>query len=164
MFIFLWIRMLLLQLLKVVYSKKLKSNGACWNSESQCVDPLWRVFYWEQPCQKHSWTPQKGYSVERTPNVAVVKLGDGYEQRQTKGINPLMDKYSLTFTGVDDAKCSRPNAAKAADAFLKRVWRCSLSTGRHLILECRSCLSADHGALTKTGPLYELTATFEQVR
>ncbi|EBP9663407.1 phage tail protein, partial [Salmonella enterica subsp. enterica] len=47
-----------------------------------------------------TWTPQRAYQVERTPNVAVVKLGDGYEQRQTKGINPLMDKYSLTFRGV----------------------------------------------------------------
>lgn len=37
-----------------------------------------------------TWTPQKAYSVERTPNVAVVKLGDGYEQRQVKGINPLV--------------------------------------------------------------------------
>jgi hypothetical protein len=53
-----------------------------------------------------TWTPQKGYSVERTPNVAVVKLGDGYEQRQTKGINPLMDKYSLTFRReLQSAKC-----------------------------------------------------------
>jgi phage-related protein len=93
-----------------------------------------------------TWTPQKGYSAERTPNIAVVKLGDGYEQRQTKGINPLMDKYSLTFTGVDDAKCSRPNAAKAAMLSSRHVWRCSLSTGRHLILEYRSCLSAAHGA------------------
>ena len=29
-----------------------------------------------------TWTPQRAYQVERTPNVAVVKLGDGYEQRQ----------------------------------------------------------------------------------
>ena len=110
-----------------------------------------------------TWSPQKGYSVERTPNVAVVKLGDGYEQRQTKGVNPLMDKYSLTFTGVDDAKCSRPNAAKAADAFLKArmavqsfYWTPS-DTGVQALFVCRSW------SLTKTGPLHELTATFEQV-
>lgn len=64
-----------------------------------------------------TWSPQKGYSAERTPNVAVVKLGDGYEQRQTKGINTLMAKYSLTFKGVDGS-CNRPNAAKEANAFL----------------------------------------------
>lgn len=43
-----------------------------------------------------TWSPQKGFTVTRTPNVSVVSLGDGYEQRQVKGINPLMDSYSLT--------------------------------------------------------------------
>jgi phage-related protein len=110
-----------------------------------------------------TWTPQKGYSSERTPNVAVVKLGDGYEQRQTKGINPLMDKYSLTFTGVE-MRNARPNAAKAADAFLKArmavqsfYWTPS-DTGVQKLFVCRSW------SMTKTGPLYELTATFEQLR
>lgn len=27
-----------------------------------------------------TWSPQKGFTVSRAPNVAVVKLGDGYEQ------------------------------------------------------------------------------------
>lgn len=90
-----------------------------------------------------TWTPQKGYSVERTPNVAVVKLGDGYEQRQVKGINPLMDKYSLTFRGVSGA--CRSNPAKDAEAFLKARGRLNRSTGRHPIRECGSCLSAAPG-------------------
>ncbi|MDT3641178.1 phage tail protein, partial [Cronobacter sakazakii] len=41
--------------------------------------------------QTFTWSPQKAFTIEHTPNVAVVKLGDGYEQRQVKGINPLMD-------------------------------------------------------------------------
>ncbi|WP_333891007.1 phage tail protein [Atlantibacter subterraneus] len=109
------------------------------------------------------WKPQKGYSVERTPNVAVVKLGDGYEQRQVRGINPLMDKYALTFIGVNDAKCSKPNMARAAEAFLKArmavesfYWTPS-DTGVQALFVCRSW------NMTKTGPLYELSATFEQV-
>lgn len=109
------------------------------------------------------WKPQKGYSVERTPNVSVVKLGDGYEQRQVRGINPLMDKYALTFIGVNDAKCSKPNVARAAEAFLKArmavesfYWTPS-DTGVQALFVCRSW------NMTKTGPLYELTATFEQV-
>ncbi|CCJ73478.1 FIG00553480: hypothetical protein [Cronobacter condimenti 1330] len=40
--------------------------------------------------------------MSRKPNVAVVRPGDGYEQRQVKGINPLMDKYSLVIRGTDD--------------------------------------------------------------
>lgn len=62
--------------------------------------------------------PTKGFTASRTPNVAVVKLGDGYEQRQVKGINPLMDSYSLTFMGTD-GKCNKPNVAKQAEAFIK---------------------------------------------
>jgi len=109
-----------------------------------------------------TWTPQKAYSVERTPNVTVVKLGDGYEQRQTKGINPLMDKYALTFKGVDD-KCGRVNVARMAEAFLKArmavesfYWTPSM-TGVRALFVCRSW------NMVKNGPLYELTATFEQV-
>lgn len=108
------------------------------------------------------WTPQKAYSLERTPNVAVVNLGDGYEQRQTKGINPLMDKYALTFKGVDD-KCGRVNVARMAEAFLKArmavesfYWTPSM-TGARALFVCRSW------NMVKNGPLYELTATFEQV-
>ncbi|WP_318378868.1 phage tail protein [Enterobacter sp.] len=108
-----------------------------------------------------TWTPQRSYSVNRTPNVAVVKLGDGYEQRQVKGINPLMDKYSLVFRGVD-GKC-RVNAAKQAEAFLKArmavesfYWTPSM-TGVRALFVCRSW------NMVKNGPLYELTATFEQV-
>lgn len=109
-----------------------------------------------------TWKPQRGYSAERTPNVAVVTLGDGYEQRQTKGINPLMAKYSLAFKGVD-GNCNRPNPAKQAEIFLTArmaveafYWTPS-DTGVQALFVCRSW------NMTKTGPLYELSATFEQV-
>lgn len=110
-----------------------------------------------------TWSPQKGFTGDRTPDVAVVKLGDGYEQRQVKGINPLMGKYSLTFIGYDDAKCLRPNAAKEADAFLTQrmavesfYWTPS-DTGVKALYVCRSW------SLQKTGSVHQLTATFEQV-
>ncbi|UYU30268.1 phage tail protein [Siccibacter colletis] len=109
------------------------------------------------------WSPQKGYSVESAPNVAVVKLGDGYEQRQVKGINPLMPKYSLTFKGVEDRKCVRTNTAREAEAFIKArmavesfYWTPS-DTGVQGLFVCRSW------SMVKTGQMYELTATFEQV-
>jgi phage-related protein len=50
------------------------------------------------------WTPQRSYSVTRKPDVSVVKLGDGYEQRQVKGINPLLDSYTLVFKGSSAAE------------------------------------------------------------
>lgn len=108
------------------------------------------------------WIPQKGFTVSRTPNVAVVKLGDGYEQRQVKGINPLMDSYSLTFTGTDGL-CGRENTAKQAESFLKArmavesfYWTPS-DTGVQALFVCRAW------TLKKTGSYYELSATFEQV-
>lgn len=109
-----------------------------------------------------TWSPQKGFTASRAPNVAVVKLGDGYEQRQTKGINPLMDSYSLTFIGAD-GMCGRSNIAKDAEAFLKArmavesfYWTPS-DTVIRAIFVCRSW------SMKKTGGQYELTATFEQV-
>lgn len=110
-----------------------------------------------------TWIPQTGFTGERTPDVAVVKLGDGYEQRQVKGINPLMGKYSLTFIGYDDAKCAGQNVAKAADAFLRArmavesfYWTPS-DTGVQGLYVCRSW------SMQKTGAVYQLTGTFEQV-
>lgn len=43
------------------------------------------------------WRPIPGMSVPTEPNVRVIKFGDGYEQRQPKGINNNLQKYSLTF-------------------------------------------------------------------
>jgi phage-related protein len=109
-----------------------------------------------------TWSPQKGFTASRAPNVAVVKLGDGYEQRQVKGINPLMDSYSLTFMGTD-GQCSKPNVAKQAEAFIKArmaveafYWT-PLDTGVRALYVCRSW------SMKKTGPVFELSCTFEQV-
>ncbi|EOZ3195938.1 phage tail protein, partial [Yersinia enterocolitica] len=109
-----------------------------------------------------TWSPQKGFTASRAPNVAVVKLGDGYEQRQVKGINPLMDSYSLTFMGTD-GQCNKPNVAKQAEAFIKArmavesfYWT-PLDTGDRALYVCRSW------SMKKTGPVFELSCTFEQV-
>lgn len=109
-----------------------------------------------------TWSPQKGFTASRAPNVAVVKLGDGYEQRQVKGINPLMDSYSLTFMGTD-GRCNKPNVAKQAEAFIKArmaiesfYWT-PLDTGVRALYVCRSW------SMKKTGPVFELSCAFEQV-
>ncbi|EKN6276292.1 TPA: phage tail protein, partial [Yersinia enterocolitica] len=83
-------------------------------------------------------------------------------QRQVKGINPLMDSYSLTFMGTD-GKCNKPNVAKQAEAFIKArmaiesfYWT-PLDTGVRALYVCRSW------SMKKTGPVFELSCTFEQV-
>ena len=110
-----------------------------------------------------TWIPQTGFTGERTPDVAVVRLGDGYEQRQVKGINPLLGKYPLTFIGYDDLKCVRPNVAKAVDAFLRArmavesfYWT-PPDTGVQALYVCRSW------SMQKNKGVYILTGTFEQV-
>jgi phage-related protein len=109
-----------------------------------------------------TWVPQAGFQVSRAPNVAVVKLGDGYEQRQVKGINPLLDKYTLTFKGSNGA-CDRPNPVVDAEFFLKArmavesfYWT-PPDTERRALFVCRSW------SMTKNRGYYELTADFEQV-
>lgn len=105
--------------------------------------------------------PQKSMQIESAPDVAVVKLGDGYEQRQVKGINPLLKKYSLVFKGADD-KC-RDNNVKIAEDFIKArmavesfYWT-PPDTGEQGIYVCRSW------SINKNGAYWELTTTFEQV-
>lgn len=58
-----------------------------------------------------TWVPTYDATKTITPTVKVIKLGDGYEQRQGAGINRQPRKYSLMF--------KRPKAEiDAIDAFL----------------------------------------------
>lgn len=110
-----------------------------------------------------TWTPQRSYSVTREPNVSVIKLGDGYEQRQTKGINPLLDSYSLVFKGTSAGCGDAGNPAIQAEAFLRArgaveafYWTPSMD-GEQRLFVCRKW------NMTKDGSVFTLTATFEQV-
>lgn len=109
------------------------------------------------------WTPQRSYSVTSEPNVSVVKLGDGYEQRQAKGINTLLDSYTLVFKGSSAGCGDTGNVALQVDAFLRArgaveafYWTPSTDGVRRLFV-CR------RWSMTKDGPVCTLNATFEQV-
>lgn len=109
------------------------------------------------------WTPQRSYSVSSEPNVSVIKLGDGYEQRQTKGINPLLNSYTLVFKGTSAKSGDAGNVALQVDAFLRA--RCAVEAfywtpstdGVQRLFVCRKW------SMTKDGPVCTLNATFEQV-
>ena len=109
------------------------------------------------------WTPQRSYSVNSEPNVSVIKLGDGYEQRQTKGINPLLDRYTLVFKGTSAGCGDAGNVALQVDAFLRA--RCAVEAfywtpstdGVKRLFVCRKW------SMAKDGPVCTLNATFEQV-
>lgn len=108
-----------------------------------------------------TWIPQRAYSVARKPRVKVVKLGDGYEQRQPQGINTLLDVYQLTFRGSVNG-CGGQDVL-AAEQFIKEhgavdafLWTPSID-GIERRFVCRSW------NLEKDGGLYTLSCTFEQV-
>ena len=46
--------------------------------------------------------PDRGFTKQTKPNVLRAKFGDGYEQRKIKGINNMVESYSLAFS-------NRPN-------------------------------------------------------
>lgn len=109
-----------------------------------------------------SYKIQKGSQSEHEPDVAVVKLGDGYEQRQIKGINPLLSSYSVTVIGIDGIP-GKSNIARDADAFMRRQMAVHAfhwvtpDTNEELLFVCRKW------SLSKTYPVITFTATFEQV-
>ncbi|MDH2923797.1 phage-related protein [Nicoletella semolina] len=55
--------------------------------------------------------PQPHYSVESKPRRQVNQFGDGYQQRLTVGLNPLVRRYNLNFN------LKRQQAVKLADFF-----------------------------------------------
>ena len=41
--------------------------------------------------------PDKGFSVKRNPQVYEVSFGDGYQQRASRGLNPMTEEISVNF-------------------------------------------------------------------
>lgn len=105
---------------------------------------------------------ETGITASLEPDVAVVKLGDSYEQRQGKGINPLMASYPVTVKGLDGI-LGRANRAREAEAFIRRqgavqsFYWITPDTRERLLFVCRKW------SLTKTGIWFEFSGTFEQV-
>jgi phage-related protein len=44
-----------------------------------------------------SYIPERGAALEETPSVKPLKFGDGYEQREVEGINPIKQVWDLRF-------------------------------------------------------------------
>lgn len=51
-----------------------------------------------------TWIPDWNAQSSNSANVSKVQYGDGYVQRQTKGMNPIMRSWSLTFNNRTDAE------------------------------------------------------------
>lgn len=50
-----------------------------------------------------TWIPDWNAQSNVAANVARVQFGDGYVQRQTKGMNPITRSWNLTFNNRSDA-------------------------------------------------------------
>lgn len=59
------------------------------------------------------WIPDWNASSNNTPNISKIEFGDGYMQRQSKGMNPIKVVWNLNFNNRTDAE------ADALEAFLK---------------------------------------------
>lgn len=59
-----------------------------------------------------TWHPDASLSKNVEPRVTSAKFGDGYEQRAQVGLNPILEVWSVTFTGL-------PVEINAIEAFLK---------------------------------------------
>lgn len=51
-----------------------------------------------------TWDADFGATASREQRIKSVNFGDGYEQRQADGINPLRETWSLNFTNRDIAE------------------------------------------------------------
>lgn len=102
------------------------------------------------------WKVDPDMGVDSEPQVAVVKFGDGYEQRRVTGLNSNLKKYSVTIrtkrqdAGYLEDFLSEHNGVKAF------LWTPPYGY-RQIKVVCRKW-SVKAGLLQTT-----FTATFEQV-
>lgn len=102
------------------------------------------------------WIPDQGATLDETPSVRSVRFGDGYSQDAPNGLNPIMQKRNVSFSGRSlpetDAIIAFLRARGGTERFfythprdIQRLWKCS------------SWKQADGDS---TSPI---TATFEEV-
>lgn len=46
-----------------------------------------------------TWVPSKSFSKTNKPRVLTAQFGDGYSQRVSNGINPIVREWSVSFSG-----------------------------------------------------------------
>lgn len=47
------------------------------------------------------WVESAGTTIEEEPRISASRFGDGYEERAPDGLNPLRQRWSLTFRSVE---------------------------------------------------------------
>lgn len=100
------------------------------------------------PATTFTWYPDADSQHTCTPSVTVVKFGDGYELRQSSGVNNTPDKWSLQFQrtrteATDILNFLRARAAveafnwtnplNEAGVYVCRSWRATSKSGGILV-------------------------------
>lgn len=98
------------------------------------------------------WQVNGGLKENVEPLVNVVSFGDGYEQRQRKGLQPTKNTFSGSLT-------MHKNQAEEVMAFLAKHAGVSAFLWRGLKVKCTKW-SRNHAG----GLIYEINFEFEQVR
>lgn len=104
-----------------------------------------------------TYTPDFGASVEVKPSVKTTKFGDGYEQRQSAGINTQPKMWDLKFSYRSDSESAAIVGFLEARAGVENFDWVDINSvsGKYV---CRSWnRSKDHAGLNT------VTAKFEQV-
>lgn len=92
------------------------------------------------------------------PSVTVIKFGDGYEQRQKKGINNQPQKWDLQFQNRTDTEANAIEAFFVAREGVESFDWTPPDSGTALKFVCRSWRKTpEHGGI------WTITASFDQV-
>lgn len=104
-----------------------------------------------------TWIPEFGVEGDVTPNVTIVKFGDGYQQRQPAGMNTMTESWPLTFANRE------PDESAAILAFLvarggAESFDWTTPEGIDIQVIC-----SKWSKIPQKGGRFSITATFDQV-
>jgi len=108
------------------------------------------------------FVPDKSLTIQNNAKVVTAKFGDGYEQRARKGINSLVNAYSLTFTNrsVEDSYeiCRFFDEVLGVNAF-----DFTLPSERANLYSTVSVVCDDYNKTLDYNNYYSINATFRRV-
>ncbi|MGZ6477657.1 MAG: phage tail protein [Bdellovibrionales bacterium] len=104
-----------------------------------------------------TWTPEFGAQGDVTPNVSKQQFGDGYQQRQAKGLNPISESWPVAFANRESAEGAAILAFLTARGGVEAfTW--TTPEGNSIVVVC-----SKWSKLLVKGSRWTITAQFDQV-
>ena len=109
------------------------------------------------------WVESASTTLDEAPSVDRVKFGDGYEEVALSGLNPIRQRWQMSFSRVDDVEAeamiaffrARASSVAGLETF---IWVPLWATAP-IKVKCPSC----QRRRTETWGESDITAVFEQV-